>query len=218
MKIAVLSLTRDRLAYTQHCFDRLHDYAGIHFHHYVFDNGSQDGSYDWLAHEYKPDYLIASEHNIGISKAMNRLLDLTGENDYDAIVKFDNDCELATVGALKDCARFVLEHPDWLISPRIEGLLGPPGTTEVIDFPEGRVLRKGQIGGIFLAANADIYTSFRYDENNPTWGMDDVQISGYAPNVGYLDGHVANHYLTTAGQHADMPDYFATKKAEGLPL
>jgi hypothetical protein len=80
------------------------------------------------------------------------------------------------------------------------------------------VLRKGQIGGIFLAANASVYQNFRYDEQNPVWGMDDVQISRHAGNVGYLDALVANHYLTTTGQHADIPEYFARKKAEGLPL
>jgi hypothetical protein len=97
-------------------------------------------------------------------------------------------------------------------------LVNTPGTLEVIDFPRERVLRKGQIGGIFLAANATVYHNFRYDERNPVWGMDDVQISRHAPNCGYLEDYVANHYLTTVGQHADIPEYFARKKAEGLPL
>jgi GT2 family glycosyltransferase len=218
MRIAVLSLTRDRLDYTKHCFERLHDLAGVSFDHFVYDQGSQDGTADWLRDEYDPDYLCLNPENVGISKAMNALLDWAAENTYDAIVKIDNDCELVTENTLRKCAKFVVENPDWLISPRIEGLQQPPGTLEVVDFPQGRVLRKGQIGGIFLAATAQVYDSFRYDERNPVWGMDDVEISRHAANVGYLDDYVANHYLTTTGQHQDIPEYFERKKAEGLPL
>jgi GT2 family glycosyltransferase len=215
VRIAVLSLTRDRLAYSKRCFDTLHARAGIGFDHFVLDQGSTDGTDEWLETEYKPYGRIAMTHNVGISRGMNMLLDLVHTHPpYDVIVKVDNDCELITEGALKDCARFVIEHPDWLISPRIEGLVYPPGTLEVIDFPEGRVLKKGQIGGIFLAANADLYQSFTYDESNPTWGMDDVQISKHAPNVGYLDDHVANHYETTLGQQTTYPDYWARKVTE----
>jgi GT2 family glycosyltransferase len=218
MRVAVLSLTRDRLAYTQHCFQALHDNAGCDFDHYVYDQGSGDGTVEWLRDIYDPDTLVAAPDNIGISRGLNKLLALTADVPYDVIVKFDNDCQPLTENVLRDCAQFVCDHPDWLISPRIEGLQGPPGTLEELDFPEGKVLRKGQIGGIFLAAHASVYETFRYDESNPVWGMDDVQISKHAPNVGYLDAHVANHYLTTAGQWADMPDYWARKKAEGLPL
>jgi len=214
VKIAVLSLTRDRLEYTQHCFQRLHDLAGIEFDHYVFDQGSQDGTAEWLRDVYDPDYLALHPENIGISRALNKLLDWAAENrDYDVVVKFDNDCEIATENALKDCAWFVKEHPDWIISPRIEGLNEPPGTIEVIDFPDGKVLRKGQIGGIFLAANADLYRDFRYDVGNPIWGMDDVQVSKKR-HCGYLDKHVANHYETTKGQAARYPDYFERKMRE----
>ena len=214
MRVAVLSLTRDRLDYTKHCFTRLKELAGVHYDHYVLDQGSTDGTVEWLKGRVK--WIEALPANIGISKGLNRLLALT--DGYDVIVKFDNDCEPLTRDILRDTAAFVMDNPDWLISPRIEGLNSTPGTTEVVDFPEhGRVLRKGQIGGIFLAVNAGLYERFKYDETNPVWGMDDVQIS-QGRNCGYLEHHVANHYLTTAGQHADMPDYWARKKAEGRPL
>ena len=176
MRIAVMSLTRDRLAYSKHCFDRLHDLAGISFDHYVWDQGSTDGTSEWLRDTYDPDFLCLSPENVGISKALNGLLDWASESVYDVIVKVDNDCELVTEGALKDCAKFVVENPEWLISPRIEGLNQTPPTVEVIDFPQGRVLRKPQIGGILLAANADVYRDFRYDESNPVWGLDDAEI------------------------------------------
>ena len=213
MRVAVLTLTRDRLEYTQHCFERLHALAGCDFDHYVFDNGSADGTPEWLE-EYDPDFLVLSPENIGISRALNKLLDWAAETaDYDAIVKFDNDCELVTEGALWDCATFVTRHPGWLISPRIEGLNNPPPTIQRATFGPVVVLEKPAIGGIFLAANADVYRTFRYDENNPTWGMDDVQISSQY-RTGYLEAHVANHHETTVGQEARYPSYFDRKRQE----
>ena len=48
MNIAVLSLTRDRLDYTKHCFGRLIELAGCDFDWYITDQGSNDGTVDWL--------------------------------------------------------------------------------------------------------------------------------------------------------------------------
>lgn len=214
MRVAVLSLTRDRLDYTQHCFQTLHDLAGCDFDHYVLDQASEDGTQEWLRDVYDPDYLSLYPENIGISRGLNRLLGWAFENaDYDVIVKVDNDCELVTEDCLRDCALFVTRHPGWLISPRIEGLNNPPPTLKRATFGQTVVLEKPQIGGIFLAANADVYRTFRYDENNPSWGMDDVQISRQH-RCGYLEAHVANHYETTAGQESRFPAYFNRKRLE----
>ena len=57
MRVAVLSLTRDRLVYTRHCFAKLHEFAGCEFDHYVLDQGSKDGTDEWLTMEYQPEYL-----------------------------------------------------------------------------------------------------------------------------------------------------------------
>ncbi len=52
MRIAVLTLTRDRLDYTQHCFQTLQEFAGCDFDHYVLDQGSTDDTVDCLVGEY----------------------------------------------------------------------------------------------------------------------------------------------------------------------
>src|SRR3954470_1220847 len=103
MRVAVLTLTRDRLAYTRHCFSKLHEYAGCDFDHYVLDQGSTDGTAEWLRDEYDPDFLCLSPRNLGISPGMNKLLDWTQETgDHDVVVKFDNDCKLMTPNTLHD--------------------------------------------------------------------------------------------------------------------
>jgi len=42
MKIAIYTLTGDRLEYTKYCFDLLQKKAGYSYDHYIADNGSTE--------------------------------------------------------------------------------------------------------------------------------------------------------------------------------
>ena len=223
MKIAVLSLTRDRLSFTQHCFARLREFAGCEFDHYVFDNGSGDETVEWLRdHESDFHVLIESPQNIGISRAMNELLRIVEREEvgfapYDVIVKIDNDCELVQPDTLRDVCDLTLVGGA-LLSPRILGLQNPPQPTREAMIAGDVILDIPQIGGIFLAAPAWVYSEFRYSESNPPWGMDDVEICRWWRSKGGTCGYVnrleAWHYLGTEGQRDTDPAYFVRKDAE----
>lgn len=216
MRVAVLTLTRDRLEFTKHCFARLAEFAGCDYDHYVLDQASEDGTQDWLESKYRPRYLERRDLNIGISQGMNALLMELGR-EYDVVVKFDNDCELTQPNTLRDVAALSLRG-ECILSPRILGLQNPPRATRELRIDDEVVLDVPQIGGIFLAAPAFVYDDFRYDDRNPKWGMDDVEICAWFRNVGGTCGYVkrleAWHYLGTDGQRTDQPAYFARKDAE----
>lgn len=217
MRVAVLTLTRDRLQFTRHCFDRLYENAGCSFDHYVLDQGSTDGTREWLEHEPHLEVCALNE-NIGISCGMNLLLDeMVNPDDYDCIVKFDNDCELVQPDTLRRVCELCLEGGA-LLSPRILGLRNPPQHTRELQIGGEIVLDVPQIGGIFLACPADWYDGFRYDEGNPAWGLDDVQICAEWRAAGGTCGYVRDleawHYLGTDGQRADQPEYFVRKDRE----
>ncbi len=221
MNIAVLSLVRDRLDYTRHCFERLHEWgAGCPFDHFVLDQGSQDGTLDWLL-DWGWAEVASVRENVGISRGMNILLDeLANPADYDVIVKFDNDCELATPNTLRDICTLVDEH-QMILSPRIDGLNNPPATIRSLVVGDHLVDDIQQIGGIFLAAPASLYETYRFNEANPAWGVDDAEVCAYwraqGGVCGYVRGYTANHYETTSGQHSRYPEYFARTLAEGKP-
>lgn len=218
VNVAVLTLTRDRIAYTKHCFASLREFSGCEYDHYVLDQASDDRSYEWLKHNVS--LAIGSNQNLGISRGMNTLLDLIDVERYDVIVKFDNDCELTQPDTLRDVCELAVEA-NAILSPRILGLNNPPpirgeyqvGTETILDVP--------QIGGIFLAAPATIYQSFRYSETNPLWGGDDVEVCHWFRREGGTCGYVkrleAWHYTTTSGQHATYPEYFQRTLLEGKP-
>ena len=183
MKVAVLTLTRDRLAYTQHCFAKLREFAGCEYDHFVFDQGSGDGTMEWLrAYQRDPETTICiypSSMNIGISRAMNRTLEYVTsfarfwQYEYDVIVKFDNDCELTQPNTLRDVCQLALDG-NAILSPRILGLINPPAPQGEFAISGEAIVDIPQIGGIFMAVPAWIYRDgFRYDETN---NLDDVQL------------------------------------------
>lgn len=222
-RVAVLSLTRDRLEYTQHCFASLREFAGCDFDHFILNQGSTDGTREWLR-EYKRLYPSSTIHfvdeNIGVSRGINALLDAAGPK-YDWYVKFDNDCELTTTNTLRDS----LQSKDWILSPHIRGLDSPPAIEREADVNGIRVGETTILGGIFMAVPAWVFDEYRHDENNPIWGMDDARIVewfraqygsyGEHGRVGYMLDYPANHYLTTAGQREDdIGGYYSRKTRE----
>jgi glycosyltransferase involved in cell wall biosynthesis len=220
MRIAVLSLCRDRLAFTRHCFQSLDEFAGIHYDHFVLDNGSEDGTVEWLTEAFDrgavTDFISAGE-NLGVSRGMNRLLDHIDVHEYDVIVKFDNDCELTTPDTLKACTEVAVGGL-WIASPHIQGLDHPPSVEREAEVMGYRVGVPNIMGGIFMAAPASLYATYRHDVNNPIWGMDDAKIVPHwreqGGEVGYLLDYPARHYLSTQGQRRADPQYFLRKDAE----
>lgn len=209
MNVAVLTLTRDRLAYTKHCFATLRAYAGCRFDHYVLDQGSTDGTHEWLFRTPGLN-IVSMPENIGIHRGMNLLLNTINLDAYDVVVKIDNDCELMQEGTLLHLAQ--VAQLGVLCSPVVRGL------TRELDI-ENPVM----LGGIFLAAPATLYREdgFRFDETAPVWGTDDSTVSEWwrqrdRPMM-YLRRWQVNHYETTVGQHARYPEYFERKRTEGLP-
>lgn len=219
LAIAVLTLTRDRLAYTQACFQSFHDYAGIEFDHYVLDQASEDGTQHWLEHEYDPHTLALSPDNIGICKGLNVLIaeaDLA--DDYDVIVKMDNDLQLTQPNTLRDVCTLV-DEGGCILSPRIMGLRNPPRPFRELAIGDETILDVPQIGSIFMAVPAWVYGEFHYDETKMIY--DDVDICawwrGRGGTCGYVKRLEAWHYETTDGQHERYPEYFARRIREGMP-
>ncbi len=218
LAIAVLSLTRDRLDYTKHCFDTLHEHAGIPFDHYVLDQGSEDGTAEWL-HDYDPFGLVLSPENVGINRGLNTLISHASEmDDYDVIVKFDNDCELTQPNTIRDIASLALEG-GCILSPRILGLRNPPKPFRELQISGEIVQDVPQIGSIFMAIPAWTFDEFTYDGAKMIY--DDVDLCAWWRRRGGTCGYVkrleAWHYETTDGQHERYPEYFERRVAEGMP-
>lgn len=227
MKIAVYSLTRDRLDFTKTCFTSLQSLAGYDYEHFIVDNGSKDGTVEWLKQEEQREgshikKVFYLPENVGISKASNMLLDEICRGKYDLVVKFDNDCLVKSENILKHILRVYENQPlyaAWVIcSPKVEGIVNQPKRIRFIGRDGLRIGITGMVGGLFLVVPIQLYEKFRYDETLPkAWGQDDQFcdiMNKWGADIGYIENLTVEHYLTTDGQAKQYPDYFLRKHEE----
>ncbi len=213
-----MSMTRDRLDYSKHCFATLQAHAGCEFDHYFVDQGSTDGTVEWLE---TLDYsaLISLKENIGICRALNLLLDGPLNPDlYDAIVRVDNDAEVVTPGTLRIVAEAAVQH-GWILAPRVVGLRQPPAEAAPAPLGDLTVGETVTLGGIFHAIPADRFVDwdFRYNEDFPAWTGDEAICAWWRANggrCGYVHDCEVKHYERVVEQDEFLPDYAARKRQE----
>ncbi len=218
-----MTLTRDRLEYTQHCFATLRDYAGCEYDHYVLDNGSKDKTPQWLVQQVEAGRLLKaalSTENIGCCAGWNSLVD-SFEDDYDVVVCFDNDCEVLQADTLKVVASLV-KQSGWILAPRVDGLLYPPPAIAheqmELGLTDYAIEETSILGNIFMAIPGHLLEDFRWDESYAVWDGGESITRWYRANggrCGYVPAFRVNHYLTTMGQKEDMPWYAERRVAEG---
>lgn len=225
-RIAVYSLTRDRLDYTRQCFASLRQNAGLPFDHYVLDNGSIDDTRGWLNLHADAGWFrwySLQPENLGISVASNILLRRILQEDYDVILKVDNDCYVRTPNILRHIADVVSAAGDnWIFSPRVEGINKQPKrarNVEIAGHPIGVV---GIVGGLFHVVPAKVYRAYMdaggYPEDLPkAKGQDDHFCDWWKRrrgNIGYIEDIVVEHFESTDGQAQRYKEYFERKWEE----
>lgn len=225
LKVAIFTLTMDRLEYTKRMYKSMTERAGYPFDWFVVDNRSKDGTKEWIK-DYK--YTEGKKHmvrtwqfnkeNVGISKASNQALDLIGEN-YDIIIKADNDCEFMTDDWLKTIVDLYERQQKIVVAPRVEGLRDSPGGV-----PRENYFYVGNhfigtaphLGGICIVAPAELYKGFRWEEDDFLHGDQDYVFSQYVISkqcmLGYMENIIVEHTDSTIGQIKKYPDYFKEQK------
>jgi glycosyltransferase involved in cell wall biosynthesis len=216
-RVAIFTLTMNRLGYTKRMYESMSKTAGYGFDWFVVDNGSTDGTKKWLGK--KPKELIANEENVGISKGSNQALDAIGDG-YDIIIKVDNDCLFMTGDWLVDIVDLFESQRSMVVSPRVEGLRDNPGgvpRTQYVYVGDHFLGLAPHLGGICCAAPPKAYYQFRWEEDDFLHGEQDYVFSQHAIKRGYLlcymENLIVEHMRTTAGQEKDYPLYFEQRKS-----
>lgn len=220
MKVAIYTLTRDRLDYTKHCFNTLKMKAGYPYDHFIVDNGSTDGTQEWLKENFLPERLKLLPENKGISVASNLALDMIGDK-YDLIIKVDNDCEIEYNGILDRIVRIYKNMPplkNLMLSPKVNGITAQPPRIRKTMVDDCEIGITHIIGGLFHIIPSRIYQQFRYDETLPPARGQDENVCDWfkkmGGEVGYIEPISVFHFETTNGQAKRYPDYFKRKKNE----
>lgn len=222
-RVAIFSLTYNRLEYTKKCFESLYETAGYKFDHFVIDNGSTDGTQHYLQ-ELPLKFWEFNEQNRGISKASNQALECIfepGREPYDIILKVDNDALFLNKGWLAKMVELWKSNHRLALSPYVQGLRDNPGGAPRLF--RGRI--KGEtigmtehLGGICTFSDASAYENFRWDENDFLHGMQDTEFSQHLLDEGFQLAYMENWFLEhiegTQGQENRYPEYFEKRKQE----
>ncbi len=220
MKLAIYSLLRDRLRYTKHCFSTLISKAGYPYDHFIIDNGSEDGTVDWLkAQQHRFKHIIYNKENLGNSIGNNQALDMIRALNYDVVIRVDNDAEIISDNILSQIVEIYEDIGEldcrYMLSPRIEGIVNQPHREGGTQLAGRRIGFTYLVGGIFRIMTVKSYGDFRFPEDLPKAAGQEAAVAAWFKSkggkVGYIEGLVVNHYLTTDGQGKDMPDYFKRK-------
>jgi len=229
-KVAIFTLTYERLAYTQRMIETLMNSTRYPHDWFVVDNGSKDGTVEWLKQNKSPHIkVIYNSQNLGISKASNQALEAIG-NNYDLIVKVDNDCEFLTKWWLEDFVDIWKRNHMVYLSPYVEGLIHNPGGAPRVGHAYiGEKEWNGDkvyyvevtrhIGGICAFIDAKAYKDFRWADkflhgNQDREASVDFTQKGYMP--AYVPKHRILHMETTYGQQKRYPEYFERRKLEKM--
>jgi glycosyltransferase involved in cell wall biosynthesis len=224
IKVAIFSITYDRLDYTKECFDSLYKTAGYDFDHIIVDNGSKDGTVEYLQELENPNGFtscVFNEENKGISIASNQALDLLKGRGYDIIMKVDNDAFFKNQGWLAKMVEIHSSFPRFALSCYVEGLRDNPGGAARIDYMVVRDELIGytvHLGGICHFVDARAYDNFRWEEDSFLHGVQDMELSQYLNKegwfMGYMESWFVEHRDGTVGQHEKYPDYFKRREIE----
>lgn len=220
-RVAIFTLSYDRKDYTTRMWESLNRSTKYPFDWFVLDQGSTDGSVEYL--ESLQDsrvHLIKEKTNLGITRASNKLLEEILPKNYDIIIKIDNDCEFLTKDWLESLIDLWKRNHVLYISPYVEGLVDNPGGAQrvgVAYIGPYMVEVTLHIGGIFAFISAKAYANFRWTDQF-LHGDQDTEASiafrelGYMPC--YLPLHRVSHMDTTSGQKQKYPEYFERRKTE----
>lgn len=209
MKVAILSLTLDRLYYTLHCFKSLKQNAGYPYEHLVVDNGSTDGTYEYLKEEgYN---IIRNNENKGIAFAFCQAVQYFKDKDIDILIKVDPDAEVLTPGVIAKIVEFFQKSSEYIaISPLVLGLGNPPIIKNRKNIEGINIGEVYAVGGIFRAMRMkdvlDLVSKLKVEELNEKFMFEYCQKNNL--KMCYLTDYKINHFETTGGQVRRYPQYF----------
>lgn len=225
-KVAIFTITWNRLEYTKKSFQSLWNTAGYKFDHYVIDNGSDDGTVEYLK-KYEEDnpqnvHVFFNKDNQGIAIASNRILTEIRDSkiNYDIIGKFDNDAMCLTNDWLAKIVDIWKVNHKIALSCYISGLKDSAGGVPRELY--GRIRNElvgmtRHLGGICCFTSARVRLDFVLDEMETLHTFDDLMFSKYIQEKGYQMGYLENYYINhgvggTEQIYLDYPEYFKKLK------
>jgi glycosyltransferase involved in cell wall biosynthesis len=221
-RVAIFTIHYDRLDYSKETYKQMKNTAGYDFDWFCVDNGSKDGTKEWLKEiSGEIQHLISFKENMGITEASNRMIDIIkGTSNYDIIIKIDNDVEFQTSNWLTDMIGMWKKNRKMYLSPYVEGLYHNPGGAPRRGYGfigDEYIEVTNHVGGIFAFIDASAYDEFRW-KDKMLHGNQDTEASHAFRDMGFMPCYYPKHRIChmdgTQGQADKYIEYFDRRKSE----
>jgi len=115
-KVTAITLTCNRLGTTKKWLSELKDKNNYPFNHIIVDNGSTDGTLEWLKSQGYETLSISE--NIGQARAL-RIAWMYVKKKYnpDYYIRFDDDCEVLTENVIEKMIKFFSQCDSYIAAP-----------------------------------------------------------------------------------------------------
>lgn len=195
-------VTYNRLDLTKRMLDNLYQVTNVPFRLCIVDNGSTDGTVDYLKDlqemDDDPEYCVGIDvhyfdKNMGIAVGRNQALRLADKYQDPWLATADNDVELPN-GWLKECLEIMEANPNYSIGVNMEGTRYPSVTKNGKTFQHKSAGNLGTAAAVFNRRLHQLIGFFCQDFG--LYGEEDADFFFRARCVGYQLG-----YLETMGNH-----------------
>lgn len=220
MSLLVALITYNRLDYTKRTLESFLDTVSVPYFLVVADNGSTDGTIEWLQSQHNKgniNHLILNEENLYPGEATNQAWDagLFYYPEATHLMRLDNDMEFERGWCIRAQAYFDAFPKLWQL-----GLdWGPPSgrqgvNDKYIKHSDGMKLDSwpGNVGGTNIIKRIVFDSGIRYDstpwhnDGVPT-PQEDCLLSIDIREAGYDFGHATERLCWSFAEFTDYPEY-----------
>lgn len=184
MGVGVVVPVKDKLDLTKSIVEQCHeDFAVTDVT--VIDNGSTDGTWEWLKQNQGPGLKVCSMPDAGIHEMWNRgIFEALRPPDVTSVAILNNDLELG-FDALTECDEVLQKLPEFAaVCPNYDGRPSPePRRVQVVDdICANRYDGTGGLAGFAMVIAADwLRDGYRFPEDLRWWcGDNDLVLTAYA--------------------------------------
>ena len=224
--VCIITMTHNRPEYIKRSFDSLYSRAGISFSHYVFDDASDDETFQLLC-ELQQKYeftLVRNRSALGIFQNFHtNIREIPYVYDY--YVKFDSDIELLSENVFSELTEVFDFHTAVCgVTPKVEGVYNsqrPEDKLGAVQFFNGHAVRIDApvVYGCCLMFSKAAFESFRKMTDSELarcrekWGIDSALYS-HALKLGkfmIVEDLSVYHIDNTYGQRKKDMLYFTSR-------